>query len=507
MNPLLRTDSYKLSHIEQYPEGITRLYSNFTPRGSRIEGIEHVVNFGLQAYITSIAEDFRTNFFNRNKATVLEEYRQATSTFVNPGFTLDHVADLWELGYLPLRFSQVPEGTLVPIKVPMVTVENTHDDFAWLVNYIESDMSAAIWLPSTSATKAWKMRRELDKAARETGGAPEAVDFQFHDFSYRGMENWLAAAASGAGHLLSFKGTDCVPAPIWIERYYHGVDNGLVGASVPATEHSVMCAGGKESELETFRRLIKTYPTGILSIVSDTWDFWKVLTEILPQLKDEIMARDGKIVIRPDSGNPADIVCGLNTNGYAKKFLNNEDGTPVEETPEDKGAMELLWDLFGGTVNDKGFKELDPHIGLIYGDGMGYEPVAEINRRLRDKRFASTVWVAGAGSYFYQYNTRDTFGFAVKATWIVKDGVAQEIFKDPITDSGLKRSARGRLAVLHQMDGTLYHQDNATEDQEKASLIQPVWEDGKWLRKYAFSEVRSNLELATEILERNGGIA
>lgn len=500
MNPLLRTDSYKLSHIEQYPEGITRLYSNFTPRGSRIDGIEHVVNFGLQAYIIGLTEDFRTNFFNRNKSTVLEEYRQATSTFVNIGFSLEHVAALWELGYLPLRFSQVPEGTLVPIKVPMITVENTHDDFAWLVNYIESDLSAAVWLPSTSATKAWKMRRELDEAARETGGPSEAVDFQFHDFSYRGMPNWLAAASSGAGHLLSFSGTDCVPAPVWVERYYHGVDNGLVGASVPATEHSVMCAGGKESELETFRRLIKTYPTGILSIVSDTWNFWDVLTKILPQLKDEIMAREGKIVIRPDSGNPADIVAGLNSN---PNYATTREVKSIEQNPAHFGAMEILWELFGGTVNEAGYKELDPHIGLIYGDGMGYESVSEINNRLKYKGFASTNWVAGAGSFFYQYNTRDTFGFAMKATWIVKDGEAQAIFKDPITDSGLKRSARGRIAVLHQMDGTLYLQDNATMEQEATSLIQPVWEDGKWLRRYPFSEVRANLKHYTEILEQN----
>lgn len=499
MNPLLRTDSYKLSHHEQYPEGITRLYSNYTNRGSRIEGIDHVVNFGLQAYIISIAEDFRTNFFNRNKDTVLDEYRRATSTFVNPGFTVDHVAALWELGYLPLRFSQVPEGTLVPIKVPSLTVENTHDDFAWLVNYIESDMSASIWLPQTSATKAWYMRRKLDKAAEETGGPAEAVDFQFHDFSYRGMENWLAAAASGAGHLLSFKGTDCVPSPVWIERYYHG-DNGLVGASVPATEHSVMCAGGKESELETFRRLIKKYPTGILSIVSDTWNFWDVLTKILPQLKDEIMARDGKIVIRPDSGNPADIVAGLNSN---PNYATTREVKSIESNPAHFGAIEILWELFGGTVNEKGFKELDPHIGLIYGDGMGYEPVDEINDRLKFKGFASTNWVAGAGSFFYQYNTRDTFGAAVKATWITKDGQPQAIFKDPITDSGLKRSARGRVSVLHQMDGTLYLQDNATSDQEKVSLIQPVWEDGKFLRKYSFAEVRANLDHYTEILVQN----
>lgn len=484
-----------------YPDGLEYVQSNYTNRKSRVEGINHVVNFGLQAWLTDLTEDYE-RFFNTPKEIVLKEYKDAVSTFVSPGFTYDHIEALHDLQYLPIRFSQVPEGTLVPIGVPSVIIESTHEDFAWLVNYLESDLSAGIWHPSTVATIAWDLRRIFEKAAAETGGAIEAVDFQVHDFSYRGQVNREAAMSSGAAHLTSFFGSDGVPAVPWVNYYYPG-DNGLIAASVPATEHSVMCAGGKEEEIETFRRLLKQFPTGILSVVSDTWDFFKVLTEILPELKDEIMARDGKLVIRPDSGDPADIICGLNTNNEIAWAGNG----PTGDEPEVKGAIELLWDTFGGTVNEKGFKELDSHIGLIYGDGMFPARIRDINSRLKVKGFASTVWVAGIGSYAYQMVTRDTFGSAVKATLVRIKGVFKDIFKDPKTDDGTKKSATGRLAVGNMADGKLFLIQKATEEEFARSVIQPVWENGKFLKKYSFADVRANVKRTTGILERNGGLA
>lgn len=501
INPLFRTDSYKLSHKDMYPEGTTYVYSNFTPRRSMIEGINHMVHFGLQAYLVDLAEGFQ-RFFDAPKGEVIAEYKAITSTFVSPGFSVKEIESLHELGYVPLKFSSIPEGTPVPIKVPTLTIENTHDDFGWLVNYIESDLSASIWHPATSATTAWATRREFNQAAQATGGPAAATDFQMHDFSYRGMENWLAAAASSAGHCLSSFGSDTVPVVPWVNRYYPG-DNGLIAASVPATEHSVMCMGGKEDEIETFRRLLKTYPSGILSIVSDTWDLWKVLTEYLPALKDEIMARDGKIVIRPDSGDPADIICGT-----ASRSVASFDKAPYRGTPEEKGAIELLWDTFGGTKNEAGYRELDSHIGLIYGDGMYLGRIRDINSRLAAKGFASTNWVAGVGSYSYQYVTRDTFGSAVKATQGIVGREVRNIFKDPATDDGTKKSATGKLAVHSRMDGTLVLTQKATAEQLTSSLIQPVWEDGKFLdgKKLSYAQVRANLTRWTGILERNGSI-
>jgi nicotinamide phosphoribosyltransferase len=507
-----------------YPEGFTYGESNYTNRKSRIDGVNHAVNFGLQAWLTERQEAW-ARFFAAPKADVIAEYKFNISTFVSPGFSLKEVEDLHDLGYLPLQFSQVPEGHLVPIGVPSVLIKSTHEQFAWLVNYVESDLSAGIWHPSTVATVAWNLRRIFEEAAALTGGSPEAVDFQVHDFSYRGQVNREAAASSGAAHLTSFFGSDAVPAVPWVNYYYPG-DNGLIAASVPATEHSVMCAGGEGDELETFRRLLKQYPEGILSVVSDTWDFFKVLTEYLPALKDEILARDGKLVIRPDSGDPADIITGTTkfalSSQHAKAYAlsveqTRKAGLPAfqgipegfsrNSTPEEKGAIEILWDTFGGTVNYAGFKELDSHIGLIYGDGMVPARIQDINKRLKAKGFASTNWVAGIGPYAYQMVTRDSLGSAVKMTYAVVNGVGRDIQKNPKTDDGTKKSATGRLAVLSQANGNLYLVQKATDEQIEASIIQPVWQNGVFLKKYSFAEVRANLLRTTGILERNGAIS
>lgn len=501
INPLFKLDSYKLGHVHQYPKGTTAVYSNYTNRGSRIEGVEHAVFFGLQKFLVDLQADFQ-EFFRTPLKDVLDEYRRKTATFVAPGgFDISHIEDLHNLGYLPLRFRAVREGTLVPMKVPSLTVENTHPDFFWLTNYIETDLSAAIWHPSTSATTAWSNRRIFDKAAEKTSSTPEAVDFQGHDFSYRGMENWQAAASSSAGHLLSFVGSDTVTTVDYVEQYYPG-DNGLVVASVPATEHSVMCAGGMETEYETYNRLLDIYPEGILSVVSDTWDLWKVLTEIIPSLKEKILARDGKLVIRPDSGNPVDIICGIDMSPDRNGLQPDID----VDAPATKGAIELLWEIFGGTVNDKGYKELDSHIGLIYGDGMSRERITEINERLEYKGFASTNWVAGFGSFAYQYVTRDTLSSAMKATWAEINGEGHNLAKDPKTDNGLKKSATGRLSVLNKADGSLYLVEKATPEQEAKSVLKTVWEDGEFIRAQSFADVRQTLKESTELLIRNGSI-
>lgn len=492
LNPLLATDSYKLSHFMMYPEGLEHVESNYTNRKSRVEGINHVVQFGLQAWLSDLTENF-DRFFAADKDTVVQEYKDAVSTFVAPGFTLTHIEKLHDLGYLPIQFSAAPEGSLVPIGVPSILIKSTHKDFAWLVNYLESDLSAGIWHTSTSATLSWDIRQVFEKAAELTGGAAEAVDWQAHDFSYRGQVNREAAMSSGAAHLLSFTGSDSVPAVQWVNHYYPG-DNGLIAASVPATEHSVMCVGGEEGEKETVLRLMKEVPTGILSIVVDTWDYFRFINVTLREIKDEVLKRDGKLVIRPDSGDPADIICG----------------TVAElgkgETVEEKGSMEILYDIFGGTVNEAGFIELDPHIGLIYGDGMFKDRIKDINSRLATKGFVSIVWVSGLGSWFFQYRTRDSFGSAVKATFAIVNGEERNIQKNPKTDDGTKKSATGRLAVAHEANGNLYQIQGATDEQIKNSVLQPVWADGKFIKKYAFVDARENLKRGTEILRRNGSI-
>jgi len=529
--PLLRTDSYKLSHKFLQDSvtnaGITKMYSNFTNRGSRLSEVDHVVFYGLQAWLEDLSTDFDVFFFNKNIENVLWEYRNGIDGFVDLSkFDDSHIRELHALGYLPLEVRAVREGTPVPTRIPSMTIENTHPDFAWLVNYLESWLSSAIWHPSTNATTAWMMRRKLDNHALETSGQCESVDFQFHDFSLRGMSNWQSAATSGSAHLIPFRGSDNVPAKAFIEKYYPGEDNGFLAGSVVASEHSIMVLNGREEELETYRRLIKDNPTGILSLVSDTYNLWNVVTEILPALKDDIMSRDGRVVIRPDSGNPADIVCGLDklsgSVGWsegAKELAMDRGSFPQgEQTPEGKGVIELLWDVFGGTVNEQGYRELDPHIGVIYGDSINPDNADEIVERLKSKGFASTNIVFGAGSFFYNgavgrdesgnfvVVTRDTFASAVKATWAEVDGEGVDLIKDPITDNGTKKSATGRLAVLSQMDGRLYLVEQATPEQEAQSLLEPVWRDGKFLRTQSFNEVRQTLVRWTGILERNGSV-
>jgi len=484
---IMQTDGYKLDHRRQYPKGTEYVYSNWTARGSRIAEVDKVVFVGLQAAIQRrLMEDFEP-FFAADVDEVCDAYQNMLDNYLGPNdIGTDHIRALHELGYIPLEFKALPEGTRVPLRVPMLTVENTHPDFFWLTNYFETILSAELWMPMTSATNAARIREMMNSWALETTGSIDGVGFLGHDFSMRGMAGAGAANLSGLGHLVAFTGTETVPVLQYIQDYYPF--EGFLAGTVPATEHSVMCAGGDENERETFQRLLDLYPTGILSVVSDTWDFWNVLTNHLPALKDQIMARDGKLVIRPDSGDPADIIAGT-VRGFGGS-------APYVDTdgPEQKGAIELLWETFGGTVNEKGYKVLDEHIGLIYGDSMNFDRVNDINARLAAKGFATTNWVAGLGSYGYQYQTRDTFGFAMKATNVTIEGEDKAIFKDPKTDSGLKKSLKGRVAVGRFPDGELFVLDGLTHPQE-SDLLQTVWKDGKFVKYFGFDEVRANTGL------------
>lgn len=512
MNPLLLVDSYKIHHQKMYPEGMTKLYSNFTPRKSRMKGIDGVVVFGIQHFILEyLIEKFNKEFFINNerinlidgrgkgkneniKNRIIAEYKRHCPVDTT------HIETLWDLGYLPIEIKALPEGTICPIGVPCLTITNTHPDFAWLVNYLETLLSCMLWQSITSATIAHQYKKLLTKYAKETTGSAEGVQWQGHDFSMRGMSSPESAILSGMGHLLSFTGTDTIPAIYQLENSYNAV--GLIGASVPATEHSVMCMGEKESEIKTFKRLMDLFPTGILSVVSDTWDLWKVLTEYLPKLKKEILGRDGKLVIRPDSGDPVDIICGLNTNNTI--IASDEDNEPPV-----KGVIELLWNVFGGIVNKQGYKVLDPHIGAIYGDSITLDRAKEICERLKAKGFASTNIVFGIGSYTYQMNTRDTFGFAMKATYgeithPVDNGFRQinkieprEIFKDPITDDGTKKSAKGLLSVDYNdydHPGKYILHDQQTWEQEKTGELKTVFLNGELTSPTTLEQIRKNLE-------------
>lgn len=552
MNSALLTDGYKLSHPPQYPPGTTLVYSGLTPRSIKHapKGCEEVVVFGPEMTMKKIHEHFEDNFFKRElrtiyadhpkrlaqlKAEVIDELKFEFGLYLGTEYDTSHFEKLWDLGYLPIEVKSLQEGTICPIKVPMLTIYNTHPEFYWVTNFLETIISNMLWKPTTSASIALAYRKILTKYALETN--KESIDFvkfQGHDFSMRGLDAVEAAVSSGLGHLTSFYGSDSLPV-LWGARKYYN-EEGFVACSVPATEHSVMCAGSKEGELDTFKRLLKTYPKGILSVVSDTWDLWNVITVILPALKDQILARDGKLVIRPDSGDPVDIICGAPYDLFEEgiNFFNTDpkyidimskipDGEHVDYNfginvvrftnkkaelhPKHKGVIELLWDIFGGTINEQGYKVLDPHIGAIYGDSITLDRAEQICERLKAKGFASTNIVLGIGSFTYQYNTRDTFGFAMKATYVEREEIINDtdahcpgaaelitigypIFKDPITDDGTKKSATGLMQVIKNDAGKYELRDNVSWLEERDSELKTIYRNGEIMNETSLLVIR-----------------
>ncbi len=490
MNPILAIDGYKVSHRAQYPQGTTQVYSNFTPRSDRFFSSPvadgKLVFFGLQGFLQWFMVDlFNDAFFARPQEDVVNEYKAVMDSYLGQdAVPVDHIRALHNLGYLPLHIKSLDEGSTVPMKVPVLTITNTHDEFFWLVNYLETVLSAELWKASTNATIAHHYRKVCEQWAEKTCSDMSHLDFQCHDFSFRGMAGLQDTMQAGAGHLLSFKGTDSIPSLLYARDYYTAGEDYFIGASIPATEHSVMCMGEKEQEIETFRRLIvDLYPQGFVSIVSDTWDYWRVMTEYTRELKQIILNREGRVVFRPDSGDPVEILCGTGA----------DDDTRGDRSPEEKGSVEVLWEIFGGTVNEKGYKVLDPHVGLIYGDSITLARADEILRRLEAKGFASSNVVFGVGSFTYQYNTRDTFGFAMKATWGAVNGKGRMIFKEPKTDSGLKRSARGLLRVERDAQGELQLHDEQTWEQEKTGELKTRFLDGKLYNVDHFEQIRQRL--------------
>lgn len=479
--PVNLKDGYKVDHRSQYPKGSQKVYTNGTFRSSRDPRYKATVFFSLQAYLKKMHARWQTDFFDKPRDQVVAAYKRRIDGYLGPGaVSYDHIAALWNNRFLPIEVKAIPEGTLVPIGVPCFTITNTLPEFFWLPNFMETIISAETWKGTTNATIAFEYRKVLTAACRETDPELEAgfVQWQGHDFSFRGMDGEESAARSGAAHLLSFTGTDTIPAIDFLEQNYNAdCTKELIGGSVPATEHSVMCMGGQETETQTFLRLLNdVYPlAAVLSVVSDTWDYWDTLTVKAVELKPVIVARPGKLVFRPDSGDPVKIICG-------------DPEAPVG-SPQYKGSIQVLDEIFGHTLTSKGYKRLDPHVGLIYGDSITLERCEQIIAGLKAKGYASTNVVFGIGSYTYQYNTRDTFGMALKATYGVIDGTPVDMFKNPKTDSGTKKSAKGLLRV--NPDLTLSQQ--VTPEEEKQGLLETVYLNGKLVRDESLATIRARL--------------
>lgn len=488
--PLNQTDGYKVDHRRQYGSGTEIVFSNLTARKSRLEDIQHVVFFGLQYFIKEyLIKQWQENFFNKTKDEVVKAYTRRINNYLGPNtITFEHIGELHDLGYLPITIKALPEGTVVPMRIPPMVIYNNDKRFFWLTNYLETILSCTIWGMCNTATIAHSYKKILNKYADITVGNRLFVPWQGHDFSFRGMSSFETACTSGAAHLLSFTGTDTIPAIDFLEQYYGAdSDKELIGGSVAATEHSVMTMNAEYledgvDEYKSIKRLItEIYPKGIVSIVCDSFDYWKVVTQTLPSLKNEIMARDGKVVVRPDTGDPVKIVCG------------DKDSASL---PKREGTVKCLWDAFGGTMTPKRYKMLDSHIGVIYGDSITRERCASICQNLADKGFCSDNVVYGIGSYTYQYNTRDTFGWAVKATYGEVNGKPRNIYKSPKTDDGTKKSAKGLLAVFQKSDklsdGFMLEQE-ATWGMVHQCELKTVFENGKIYNEQTLLQIRARL--------------
>ncbi|AUG85364.1 nicotinamide phosphoribosyl transferase [Vibrio phage Thalassa] len=536
----LITDGYKVFHPFAYRPGTTHVYSNGTARFNKHSNVPNnaeIVHFGIQMALQKLNTLWNENFFKHPKEAVLAEYQRVISGYLGKKISVDHIAKLHDVGYLPIEVKSLPEGSLVPYGVPPYTIHNTVEGLGWVTNLLETPFSAEYWPAVTSATTAFAYRSRFEQVPSLRAGG--MIKFMGHDFSARGL--WGMFAPEQNGHLTSFVGTDSMVSGLAMEQYYDArIDKELVMASVDATEHSVMCSYETENELESLIHLISNVtPNGIISIVSDTWDFWQLVTQYLPQIKDLIMSRDGTVVIRPDSGDPVEILCGLGNwvevdarvyrkaayhddvsesenNSYYKFFNEWKDceyakykGTFYkikresyhgyvelqEEVPEHevKGLVECLWDTFGGTEVD-GLRLLDSHIGAIYGDSITLARQDQIIERLLAKGFVPSV-VLGIGSFTYQYVTRDTHGFAIKATDIqVGEGNHIAISKDPKTDQS-KKSAKGLLMVVKDGDSYRLVAD-VTPEQEASeeNCLKTIFKDGEFVKRTSLAEIRARID-------------
>ena len=396
LNSLYRTDGYKTSHKAMLAPGTEYLYGTWIPRSIKYapKGCTKVVSFGQQYVWKFINDEFVDNFFSQPEEVAME-FSKDMAMYLGLPYDGTHFVELHRLGYLPLNVKSLPEGIETDANVPHMTFVNTFAGFAWLTLYLETLVSSLAWKPSTSATIALAYKRNVEEWVNKTDPERSFLKpWMCHDFSARGL-NPEDMISSGMGHATSFLGSDTLPV-IPATRYYYNVSKeSMPIGSVNASEHSVSTTKiftvGEQQMLSDW---MKIFPTGILSVVSDTFDLWKLITEYLPALKDEILARDGKLVIRPDSGDPVDIICGKpNRSGDPNIW----DADELIKINEYIGVIELLWNIFGGHINQQGFKVLDSHIGAIYGDSITLERQIQIYERLAAKGFAATNIVLGVG--------------------------------------------------------------------------------------------------------------
>ena len=481
-NPMLLIDFYKAVHAEMLPKGITKSVSYFTPRMSRVKRWDKVVMFGLQGFIkTWLIDYFNKWFFEQPFDQVIAGYRRVMDASLGSGvYNIGKIVNLHRLGYLPIEIVALPEGTRVPMHVPMFGITNTHPDFAWLPQSLESLISAESWHPMIAATVGYTYRQIVNKYYDLTCDDMIPRSKALGAFDFRGEECLESAVKAGAGWCLSFLNTATVPVIPWLEEIYNcDCTKEPVAFGSPSTEHSVMCSNfAVDGDEETLLRRLLTeiYPNTSFSAVLDSYDYWNVIDNILPKLKPEILAHRGCMLMRGDSGDCVEVVTK---------------------------TVFKLWELFGGTVNSKGFKVLDPHVKAIYGDSITVQRCEQIYQILMDNGFACSNVALGVGSFSFQCIeedgilkpfTRDTFSSCIKATYCEINGKPTPIFKDP-KDGGFKKSQKGCCVVYRDDNGKLNYVDELTWQQANGqpNELIPVFRDGKLLKEYSLAEVRETL--------------
>ena len=483
-NPMLLIDFYKAVHAEMLPRGINKSVSYETARMSRIKRWNEIVSFIWQPICkTYLVDYFNENFFNRPFDEVISEYKRVMDAALGAdNYKIDKIEKLHKLGYLPIEVRALPEGTRVPLHVPIMEISNTHPDFAWLPQSLESLISAESWHPMIAATVGYTYRQIVNKYYDLTcdDNIPRARALGAFDF--RGEECTESAIKAGAGWCLSFLNTATVPVVPYLEAMYNcDCTKEPVAFGSPSTEHSVMCSNyAVDGDEETLirRLLTEIYPNASFSAVLDSYDYLNVVENILPKLKKEILAHNGCMLVRGDSGDCVEVVTK---------------------------TVFKLWEIFGGTINSKGYKVLDPHIKAIYGDSITVQRCEEIYKILMENGFACSNVALGVGSFSMQCIeedgklmpfTRDTFGIAIKATYCEINGVPTPIFKNP-KEGGFKKSQKGCCVVHRNHEtGEITFEDGKTWEEsknDKDNMLETIFLDGKMIKEYTLAEVRNRL--------------
>lgn len=462
-NLILATDSYKLNHWNQYPHDTEAVYSYFESRvGAEFDT---TVFFGLQAILRDYLEGQVVTMQDVERAQKL-----ATAHFGDP--TLFNYRG-WEYivqehgGRLPVRIKAVEEGTPVPVGNVLMTVENTDPKCFWLTNALES-LLTHVWYPSTVATLSRSVKELLASYLDRTADSREGLEFMLHDFGYRGASSHETAAIGGLGHLINFLGTDTLPAMLLGMEHY-GADLNSLAFSVPATEHSVMTAKGPAGEYTVVQQLLNEYPSGILSVVADSYNIYEFVRRIGSEFKDQVLSRDGRFVVRPDST------------------------TQEHPTPDllVGWILNQLWEDFGGTTNSKGFKVLNDKVRVLWGDGIDPHGIEKILAYTALQGFSAENLVFGMGGGLLQKVNRDTQRFAFKASAIKRNGKWYTVQKNPL--DATKKSKAGRLKLL-KLDGK-FQTIVDLEDDDHVGLLKTVFEDGEIVKTVSFDQVRENAKL------------